>query len=243
MNLLGWFFLTLMVGLPAAHSEASVLHWTTRLGHTDCDNHPVPGRHAFSLVARPDQHDIDDPLYFQAERTLASNSSMTLVVCNGEVHIFPSPEPHQLKLVVHLGSPLGHELTPAKFLQMFQMNSQSVDVEWKLPSRASPVINVYVPQNTALDLELGNTNLAVRGVRGDKTVNAGKGTLRFYVANAQSEYRAIVVDVAMGSFADLREPGRKVHHHIPFHTEFLGSGTANAHLQMAMGRIEIVPEQ
>lgn len=73
-------------------------------------------------------------------------------------------------------------------------------------------------------------------------MNAGKGTLRIYVANAPSENRAIVVDLAMGSFADLRDHEKEGHHHTPFHTEFFGSGTANAHLQMVMGRIEIAPE-
>jgi hypothetical protein len=45
----------------------------------------------------------------------------------------------------------------------------------------------------------------------------------------------------MGSFADLRtddNPSRQV----PFHQELPGRGQATAHLQIAMGRIEIAKE-
>lgn len=54
---------------------------------------------------------------------------MILVVCNGEVRVTPNPEPGQLKAVVHLGSSLGRELTPASFLEIFQVNSHGADVE------------------------------------------------------------------------------------------------------------------
>lgn len=60
-----WVAFAVMAAIPCACGEASVLNWITRLGHTNCDNHPVRGRHSFGHVGRPDQHDIDDPLYFR----------------------------------------------------------------------------------------------------------------------------------------------------------------------------------
>jgi len=184
---------------------------------------------------------VDGPLEFDVERPFKSRSSLTLVVCNGEVHVLPNPHPDQLRVVVHLGASLQHELTPRRFLQEFVVGEKDADVEWKLPASARPVIDVYVPEQTALDLQLGKTNLLVKGVRGDKSVNAGKGTVRLDVRDGDSEYRSILVDVAMGSFADLRtedNPSRR----FPFHQELPGRGDATAHLQMAMGRIEIAKE-
>jgi hypothetical protein len=61
------------------------------------------------------------------------------------------------------------------------------------------------------------------------------------VSDGDSEYHSIIVDVAMGSFADLRT-GDNLSHHFPFHQELPGRGDATAHLQMAMGRIEIATE-
>ena len=90
---------------------------------------------------------------------------------------------------------------------------------------------MYVPEQTALELQLGKTNLLVKGVRGDKTVNAGKGMGRLDVSDGDSEYHSIIADVAMGSFADLRTD-KNLRHHFPFHKELPGRGDATAHLQM-----------
>jgi hypothetical protein len=142
---------------------------------------------------------------------------------------------------VHLGASLRHELTPKRFLQEFVVGQKDADVEWKLPAGSLPVFNIYVPEQTALDMQLGKTNLLVKGVRGNKAVSAGKGTVRLDVSDGDSEYHSIVVDVAMGSFTDLRIQGNPSNQ-IPFHQELVGRGDATAHLQMAMGRIEIAKE-
>jgi hypothetical protein len=110
-----------------------------------------------------------------------------------------------------------------------------------LPASSRPAIDIYVPEQTSLDLQLGKTNLLVKGVRGDKAVNAGKGTVRLDVTDGDSEYHSIIVDVAMGSFVDLRT-NDNISHHFPFHQELPGRGDATARLQMAMGRIEIAKE-
>jgi hypothetical protein len=233
------FATLLFSSLPC--SDASALHWITRLGHTNCDNHPVAETHAPGLTQRSEQKDVDAPLQFEVERPFATHSLLTLVVCNGEVHILPNPHPDRLRVVVHLGAPLRHELTPRRFLQEFVVGQQDADVEWKLPASSRPAIDIYVPEQTALDLQLGKTNLLVKGVRGDKAVNAGKGTVRLDVTDGDSEYHSIIVDVAMGSFVDLRT-NDNISHHFPFHQELPGRGDATARLQMAMGRIEIAKE-
>ena len=236
---LGLFATLLFSSLPC--SDASALHWITRLGHTNCDNRPIAETHAPGLIQRSEQKDVDAPLQFAVERPFASRSLLTLVVCNGEVHVLPNPHPDQLRVVVHLGASLRHELTPGRFLQEFVVGQKDADVEWKLPASSRPVIDMYVPERTALDLQLGRTNLLVKGVRGDKAVNAGKGTVRLDVRDGDSEYHSITVDVAMGSFADLRSEDN-LSRHFPFHQELQGRGDATAHLQMAMGRIEIAKE-
>ena len=222
-------------------SDASAFHWITRLGHTNCDSHPVAQTHVPGLIQRSERKDVDAPLQFEVERPFASHSSLTLVVCNGEVHVLPNPHPDQLRVEVHLGASLRHELTPKRFLQEFVVGQRDADVEWKLPAGSLPVFDIYVPKQTALDLQLGKTNLLVNGVRGDKAISVGKGTLRLDVSDGDSEYHSIIVDVAMGSFTDLRTEGNSSNQ-IPFHRVLQGRGDATAHLQMAMGRIEIAKE-
>jgi hypothetical protein len=79
----------------------------------------------------------------------------------------PNPDPDLLRVVVHLGASLRHELTPRRFLQECVVSQKDADVEWKLPESSRPVIDMCVPEQTALDLQLGKTNLLVKGVRGD----------------------------------------------------------------------------
>jgi hypothetical protein len=236
-----WVLFALLPFSSQPCSDASPLHWITRLGHTNCDNHPVAQTHVPGLIQRSEQKDVDAPLQFEVERPFASHSTLTLVVCNGEVHVLPNPHPGQLKVEVHLGASLPHELTPKRFLEEFAVGQNDADMEWKLPASSLPVFDIYVPEQSALDLQLGQTNLLVKGVRGDKTISAGKGTVRLDVSDGDSEYHSIIVDVAMGSFTDLRTEGNPSNH-VPFHRELPGHGVATAHLQMAMGRIEIAKE-
>lgn len=105
----------------------------------------------------------------------------------------------------------------------------------------APVIDIYVPKEANLHLQLRKADLEIRGPQGDKKVYADKGTIKAGAANGKSEYRLIVVDVAVGSFSDMR-PGDESEHHVPLHKEFSGEGTASAHLQMAIGKIEITSE-
>jgi len=236
-----WITVAFLACALVSRCQASPLHWITRLGHTNCDNHPVPLGYSSSLLERREDEPVDNALRFEAERSFPGGSTLTLVVCNGEVHVLPNPEPDKLKVLVHLGSGLGHELTPKRFLQEFSLSSGSADIEWKLPERSRPEIVVYVPTNTNLDLELGKTSLLLNGVRGNKVVNAGKGKVRLEVKDSNLEYRSIIVDIAMGSFSDLR-PGGTAGNHTPLHKEFDGQGDSTAHLMMAMGKVEIAPE-
>jgi len=238
---LRWVLFTTLLFSTLPCSDASAFHWITRLGHTNCDNHPIAWTHAPGLLQRSEQKDVDAPSEFEVERPFASHSVLALVVCNGEVHVFPNPHPDQLRMVVHLGAPLPHELTPRRFLQEFVVGQKDADVEWKLPESSRPVVDIYVPEQTDLDLQLGKTNLLVKGVRGNKTVSAGKGTVRLDVIDGNSEYHSIIVDVAMGSFMYLGME-ENPDHHFPFHQDLPGRGGATAHLQMAMGKIEIAKE-
>lgn len=83
---------------------------------------------------------------------------------------------------------------------------------------------------------IGFFDVDMHGLRGNTIRN-----LRLEVSDRDSEYHSIIVDVAMGSFADLPTEDA-LSHHFPFHQELLGRGDATAHLQMAMCRIEIAKE-
>jgi len=217
----------------------------------NCDNHPVPASHAPGLATRPAQPDAalqdpalqdqDLPLEFHARRPLPSGSTLTLGVCNGEIHVLPGADSGVMTIDVHVSAPLGGERTPKSYLQRLTTDAAGADVEWKLPESAHPVIEVHVPSNTHLNLELGTVTLDVKGIHGNKYLNAGKGTAKLYVPSGATEYSLITVEVAMGSFADLRPGGVEIHK-VPLHKEFKDAGTFTADLKMAMGNVEFVPE-
>jgi hypothetical protein len=237
-----WTVVFLMLLAAQTGGEASVLHWTTRLLHMNCDNRPVSHSHdPVGLIPRIVTSDLVTPMQFEAERPMVEGGTLTLGICNGEVHVLAATDAAKLKVVVRLGASLGRERTPKDYLQEFSLNPSGADIEWKLPRRALPVIDVYVPKDTKLNLELGNVQLEVRGVRGDKQIDAGRGTARLYVMADGADYRRLTVDVAMGSFVDLR-PGGKQSHKVPLHEEFSGTGKGNAHLSVAMGKAEIAYE-
>ncbi len=147
----------------------------------------------------------------------------------------------ELRIVVHLAAPLGHERTPKNYLQEFTMGSDAPDIEWKLPEGSHPVIEVDIPADTNLDLQLGKAQLEVGGIVGNKHISVGKGSARLYAREDNAESGEIVVDVAMGSFADLR-PGDRESHRAPLHEEIPDKGSATAHLEVAMGKAEIAAQ-
>jgi hypothetical protein len=232
----------LMLLTAQTGGEASVLHWTTRLLHMNCDNHPVSHSHDLvGLISRVVTSDLVTPMQFEVERPMMEGGTLTLGACNGEVHVLPATDAAKLKVVVHLGASLGRERTPKDYLQEFSLNPAGADIEWKLPRRALPVIDVYVPKDTKLNLELGNVQLEVRTRGGDKRIDVGRGTARLYVSADGSDYRRLTVDVAMGSFVDLRTGGKQSHK-MPLHEEFSGNGNSTAQLSVAMGKVEIAAE-
>jgi hypothetical protein len=221
-----------------SNAKPSMLHWTTRLLHTECDDRPIAQPHRIGLVPHRTETDDVTPTDFEAERTLVTGTTVSLAVCNGEVHILPSDSPGQFRVRVHLNDPL-KDRTPADFLQQFTVESSHADIEWKLPEHSHPVIDIYVPDSTKLDLQLGKVNLAVKGVRGDKSIDVGKGTARLYVR--PDEYRVINVAVAMGSFSDDR-PGGATIRKIPLRQQIDGPGRATASIKVAMGHAELMQE-
>ena len=231
----------LLVAMAQTAGEASVFHWTTRLLHMNCDTHTVTRGHNPELVPRSGQADQVTAQDFAAERPFSAGTKLTLGVCNGEVHILPGGDAGKLKITVHLAAPLGHERTPQSYLQIFAFDDKGADIEWKLPEAGHPVVTVYLPEHADLDLELGKAELDVTGIRGNKHLSLGKGTARLHVASGNSEYSRMTVDVAMGSFRDWRPDGLESHK-VPLHQEFLGTGSASARIEVAMGKAEIAPE-
>jgi len=215
-----------------------MLHWTTRVLGMDCDNRPIPLPHDPGLRLRPQQFDTVTPLEFEGVRPLPSGSTLTLGVCNGEVHILSAPGLESVKVSVRLGKPLNRERTPLNYMRRFTAVGNEAEILWKLPEETHPVIDIYVPLNTNLNLQLGKAKLEVKSVRGNKQISVGKGTARLYVTDEPQEYSRITVNVAMGSFSDLR-PGGTENHQVPLHREFSGTGSATVDLQVAMGKAEI----
>ena len=236
-------FFILMAAQTAG--EASVLHWTTRILSLNCDNHPVVQRRSTSeipqLAYRQEDSDVLTATRFEAERPVGHAAKLILGVCNGEVHILPAQTPGMLKITVQLGASLHHEQTPKSYLQKFEISPELADIEWKLPSHSRPEIYVYLPEDANLDLNVGNSQLEVKGNRGNKRLDVGRGKARLYVASGNTDFSRITVDVAMGSFADLRPEGKE-NHKIPLHEEIQGSGASTATVSAAMGKVEIVPE-
>jgi hypothetical protein len=231
----------LLLAAPIA-AKASVLHWTTRLMGMNCDNHPISRSPKDSprLTQREEDRDVITPVLFTAERPFKSDGTLTLAVCNGDVQVEPS-DSETLKITVQLNGPLHHEQTPRNYLQRFDATPEKTVMLWKLPESAKPVFHVLVPRNAHLILDLGKSELTVRGIHGEKQLNVGRGTARLYVQPDNADFSQISVDVAMGSFTDLR-PGGKQNHKVPLHEEISGSGTAKATLNVAMGKAEIASE-
>ena len=208
----------------------------------NCDNHPIGhgSKDSPKLTQRQEESDLLTPTQFTAERPFDPAGTLTLAVCNGEVHVEPS-DAGTLKISVQLNGPLRHEQTPRNYLQRFDAAPEETVMLWKLPESAKPVFHVYVPRGTHLRLDLGKSELTVQGIQGDKDLSVGRGTARLYVRPDSTDFSQIGVDVAMGSFSDLR-PGGKQIHKVPLHEDISGSGTAKVTLNVAMGKAEIAAQ-
>jgi hypothetical protein len=236
-----WIALLLLLAAQTA-GESSVLHWTTRIMGMNCDNHLV--RHGSKdgpkLAQRGEESDLVTPVQFTAERPFAPTGSLTLAVCNGEVHVEPS-DTDTLRVSVQLNGHLHREETPRNYLQRFDTTPEKAVMLWKLPESAKPIFHVYIPRGARLRLDLGKSELTVQGILGDKELSVGRGTARLYVRSDSTDFSQISVDVAMGSFIDQR-PGGKQIHKVPLHEDISGSGTAKVSLNVAMGKAEIAAQ-
>ena len=223
----------------SALSPASVLHWTSRLMGMECDNRPVRSADLPALQRRPTEPDTDTPQDFAAERPFSAGATLRLGVCGGELHILPSKDPSTLKITVHVTSPLPRDLTPRSYLQELTADPQNATVAWKLPENAHPVLYVYVPDQTNIDLQLGKGAVDIQGIVGNKRIHLGKGEAKLNMTRSP-EYSRLSVHVAMGSFED-RRPGGHENHKAPLHEELTATGPYTADVHVAMGKLILLP--
>ena len=234
-----WLVAVVFLLQASSLSPASVLHWTTRLMGMECDNRPVRSANA-SLQRRPAQPDVDTATEFVAERSLPAGSTLRLGVCGGELHLLPGKDAATMKVVVHVTGALPRDLTPKSYLQELSTEAQSATIAWKLPEDAHPVLYVYVPEHTNLDLQFGKGTVEVQGISGNKIIHVGKGEARLNMSSPP-EYNRMSVHVALGSFED-RRPGGHEDRKAPLHEVLTAGGAYSTDIHMAMGKVILLPD-
>lgn len=232
--------LLLVVG-PAGRPAA--LGWSSKLLHMSCDNRAVRADAAGdpALKRRPGSADVLTATDMRVTRPMGGHGTLALGICNGEVSVLASPDAEKLTVAVHLGHRLKGEETPVNYLQEFAVGASSADVEFKLPRSAEAKFEIYVPKHTSLELQMGDVQLEVKGMRSDIHINQGKGVARLYVPQGKDGFGRIHIENDMGSFRDLRTPGN-ARADRSREKEITGEGPYAAQIRMGMGTIELAPE-
>ena len=220
-------------------SQASVLHWTSRLMRMECDNRPVRSANLPILQRHPTQPDTDTAQDFVAERPFAAGETLRLGVCSGELHVIPSDDSTTLKVAVHVKGPLPQDLTPRNYLQELSTDAQNATMAWKLPEDSHPVLYIYVPRHTDIDLQFGKGAVEIQDVSGNKRIHVGKGETKLILAGPP-EYSHLSVHVALGSFED-RRPGGHENHKAPLHEQLTSTGPYTVDVHVAMGELLLLP--
>lgn len=193
--------------------------------------------------ASPPQRDAGgQPRRFTIAKALSPGGTVTFDVNNADVRIVPNLDQAQVRLeVVVETARLEPEQAQQLWLKQFDADGDKVSIHLQLPGdRSAGSVTLYVPPIVSLAVKQHSGSLTVNGVKGDKNLNVGSGTLTLREADPSS-YQHVKVAVGVGQITNEVFHGKE--------SGLLGrlllvegSGTYQLLLHVGNGDIVLTPE-
>lgn len=177
---------------------------------------------------------------------MPAGGTLVLTVNVGDLRIVPNTDGNRLRIEVRSDAPTEEERS---WVKQFQVAGDRATVEIRAPKDhkncvscyAGRDITVYVPQQTAVKLQVEVGDVSIHGIRGDKQIHLGVGDLSIGIGDL-NEYHQVDLSTRIGDVDDA------VYHS---HSQgFLGKAASIArqgryHLRadVGIGDLKLVPEK
>jgi hypothetical protein len=146
--------------------------------------------------------DLDKPKPLVMTRDFAARGTLVLDMNVGDVRIARNPEGNKIRLEIQ-PEHFGDEAAAQGWVRQFDVAGDRATIRVHMPSHRNNGIQLvlYVPEETALKLDLGVGDLRVSHIRGDKTLHVGIGDLIVGLGDA-AEYGQVDNAVKLGDVHD-----------------------------------------
>jgi hypothetical protein len=132
--------------------------------------------------------------------------TLVLTMNVGDLRIVPNTEGNRLRIEVHSGASIEEERS---WVKQFQVAGDRATVEIRAPKDhqncvscyANRDITVYLPQQTAIKLQVEVGDVAISGIRGDKQIHLGVGDLSIGIGD-RNEYHQVDLSTRIGDVDD-----------------------------------------
>lgn len=146
------------------------------------------------------------PAALVLSKELASGGTVVLMMNVGDLHIIQNPDANRLRLEIRGGASLEEERS---WIKDFEVAGDRAKIEIHTPKDhehcvscdAGGSITIYIPQQTAMKLDVGIGDVTINGIKGDKQVKIGIGDLCIGVGD-RKEYDEVNVSTRIGDVSD-----------------------------------------
>jgi hypothetical protein len=174
------------------------------------------------------------------QRAFAPGEQVHLEMNVGDLRVVRNPDEQELRVVLQ-----PERATDAakvhSWVRQFEVDSGKARIRLHMPSEGNKGgrVIVYVPDRTALEVDLGVGDLTVDGVQGDKDLNVGVGDLNL-LAVRPGEYGHVRNSVGIGDMRDSVFPAKRSGW-LGKSEQAQGSGTYRIRAHVGVGDIRYRP--
>jgi hypothetical protein len=188
------------------------------------------------------QHRGDESDKMVVQKEFVSGGEVDFKVNSGDIRIVRNHEPEQIRLEIHLQTKgFDTSLAVQKWVRAFDVQGNHASILLQLPgSKTVGLTTLYLPQLTSMNVDLHAGKLVVRGVKGNKNLRVGSGSLTLREADSAA-YASVKAEVGLGQLSDWVFHGKEGGM-LGREMEMQGPGKYQLYMHLGIGDLQITQE-
>lgn len=188
------------------------------------------------------QHRGDEADKVIVQKEFVSGGEVDLKVNSGDIRIVRNHEPEQIRLEIHLQTKgFDTSLAVQKWVRSFEVQGDHASILLQLPgSKTVGLTTLYLPEITSMAVDLHAGRLVVRGVKGNKNLHVGSGSLTLREADSAA-YASVKAEVGLGQLTDGVFHGKEGGM-LGREMQLQGTGKYRLYMHLGIGDLQITQE-
>lgn len=176
------------------------------------------------------------------QKDFAPGGEVDFKVNSGDIRIVRNNEPEQIRLEIHLQTKgFDTSLAVQKWVRTFEVQGDHASILLQLPgSKTVGLTTLYLPETTSMAVDLHAGKLVVRGVKGNKNLRVGSGSLTLREADSAA-YASVKAEVGLGQLSDWVFHGKEGGV-LGREMEVAGPGKYRLYMHLGIGDLQITQE-